>query len=325
MTESPPKWLLLIHQLPAKPAYFRVKTWRRLQAIGAIAVKNAVYALPSNAETQEDFEWLLREIEDGGGEALLCEARMIDGLSDEQVRGLFEQARNNNYDEIAKDVRALADALEPEAGQDEREGARDQLARLRKRLASAVAIDFFGASSREAVDGLLSALEERLKEDSMASEEKAPVTKSVPVASLKGRIWVTREGVHVDRIGSAWLIRRFIDEEASFKFVPGKGYEPQQGEVRFDMFNAEFTHEGDNCTFEMLLARTEIDDPALGAIAEIVHDIDLKDNKFAREETGGIKTLIAGIGVATSDDEERLARGAAIFDDLYAYFHKNPG
>lgn len=325
LNQPSPRWLLLIHQLPAKPAYFRVKTWRRLQAIGAVAVKNAVYALPSNAETQEDFEWLLREIEQGGGEAMLCEARLIDGLSDEHVSALFNHARDTDYDEIAKDARVLADALEANPGGDQHAGARDQLARLRKRLASAVAIDFFGASGREAVDGLLGALEARLKEYAAPSEEKVPVTGSVLIADLKGKTWVTREGVHVDRIGSAWLIRRFIDEQAKFKFASSKGYELQEGELRFDMFEAEFTHEGDNCTFEVLLVRTEMDDPALWAIAEIVHDIDLKDDKFAREETAGIKTLFAGIGMAISDDEERLAHGATIFNDLYAYFWKNRG
>src|SRR3989442_2743329 len=94
-------WLLLIHQLPAKPAYLRVKIWRRLQGIGAIAVKNAVHVLPMNEETQEDFEWLLREIEEGGGEAFLCEARLIDGLSDEDVRRLFEHASAAHYEELA--------------------------------------------------------------------------------------------------------------------------------------------------------------------------------------------------------------------------------
>src|SRR5712675_3401141 len=101
-------WLLLIHQLPSKPAYFRVKIWRRLQGIGAVAVKSTVYALPSNTETQEDFEWLLKEIAEGGGEAMLCEARLIDGISDAQVRALFDAARDADYEAIAGEVRALA-------------------------------------------------------------------------------------------------------------------------------------------------------------------------------------------------------------------------
>src|ERR1700751_5621961 len=106
----PERWLLLIHQLPAKPAYLRVKVWRRLQALGAVAVKNAVYALPANEQTQEDFEWVLKEITEGGGEAMICEARLIDGLSDQEVRSLFTSARDEDYEALAKEAVALADA-----------------------------------------------------------------------------------------------------------------------------------------------------------------------------------------------------------------------
>ena len=139
---------------------------------------------------------------------------------------------------------------------------------------------------------------------------------------LKGRVWVTRQGVHIDRIASAWLIRNFIDPQARFKFVPPRGYAPEPNELRFDMFNAEFTHEGDRCTFEVLLARAHLEDPALRAIAEIVHDIDLKDAKFGRSQVEGIKSLITAICMATHDDEERIARGSAVFDDLHQYFRK---
>ena len=145
------------------------------------------------------------------------------------------------------------------------------------------------------------------------------------LTDLHGRTWVTRTGVHVDRIASAWLIRRFIDPEARFKFVPAKGYAPDTGELRFDMFEAEFTHEGDRCTFEALLSRTGLSDPALSAIGEIVHDIDLKDEKFGREEAAGIRTLVAGICAPDRDDAERIARGSAVFDDLYESFRKKRG
>src|SRR3954468_15781684 len=128
-------WLLLIHQLPAKPAYLRVKIWRRLQGIGAIAVKNAVHALPMNEESQEDFEWLLREIVEGGGEAFICEARLIDGLSDEEVRTLFDRARDLDYGDVTKDAQAVAKALRPKAKSEAVAEARTQVARLRKRLA----------------------------------------------------------------------------------------------------------------------------------------------------------------------------------------------
>src|SRR4029077_18990881 len=136
-------WLLLIHQLPAKPAYLRVKVWRRLQGIGAVAGKNAVHALPMGEGTQEDFEWLLREILEGGGEAFLCETRLIDGLTDEDVRKLFDQARDADYEEIAKDARAVTKSLRPKLKREAVNERRAQTARLRKRLAEVAEIDFF--------------------------------------------------------------------------------------------------------------------------------------------------------------------------------------
>jgi hypothetical protein len=315
-------WLLLIHQLPAKPAYLRVKIWRRLQGIGAIAVKNAVHALPMNEETQEDFAWLLREIQDGGGEAFVCEARLIDGLSDGEVRALFDRARDADYAELAKDARALAKALAPNAKSERLTELRAQAARLRKRLAEVVAIDFFGAIGRENAEGVLRDLEQRLNKDEVMANKATVVSEEHAPEALRNRTWVTRQGVYVDRIASAWLIRRFVDPEARFKFVVGKGYRPDEGELRFDMFEAEFTHEGDKCTFEILLDRAALKEPALHAIGEIVHDIDLKDDKFGRTEVAGIRTLIEGISVATKDDAERITRGTEVFNNLYEYFRK---
>src|SRR6516164_7582556 len=180
MKVEPPKvlahsWLLLIHQLPAKPAYLRVKVWRRLQDIGAVAVKNAVHALPMNEETQEDFEWLLREIREGGGEAFVCEARLIDGLSDEEVRVLFDRARDADYAELSKEAEALSKALlRRKAGRDRTTELRTQIARLRKRLAEIVTIDFFGAIGREKGEELLRGLEAQL-------DEGEPVTSKTKV------------------------------------------------------------------------------------------------------------------------------------------------
>jgi len=322
--ETPPaldRWLLLIHQLPAKPAYFRVKVWRRLQGLGAVAVKNAVHALPANDQAQEDFAWLLKEIVAGGGEALVCEARLIDGLSDQDVRALFNAARDGDYEALAKEARLLAETPAAGMAAAQQADARARLAKLKSRSLETVAIDFFGANGRETVDGLLAMLDAALREEPIM--KPAPSGKaSLGAEALKGRVWVTRQGVHVDRIASAWLIRRFMDPGGRFKFVPGKGYQPLPGELRFDMFEAEFTHEGDRCTFEVLLSRSGLKDPALRAISGIVHDIDLKDGKFAREETAGIAHLVAGLTLANKGDEQRMSRGAAVLDDLYEYFRK---
>ena len=318
-TDDQVRWLLLIHQLPAKPAYQRVKTWRRLQGLGAVAIKNAVHALPASEQAQEDFEWLLREIRDGGGEALICEARLVDGLSDAEVQAMFNAARGADYDALAQEARNLSEALD-------RPDIRTRLARLKAGVVQTVAIDFFGANGRETVDGLIAGLEARLDEEDATGKARADVTPGVTgLGSLSNRVWVTRQGVYVDRIASAWLIRRFIDPDARFRFVRAKGHVPQDGELRFDMFEAEFTHEGDRCTFEVLLARLNLNDPALTAIAEIVHDIDLKDARYGRAETDGIANLITGLCLTNKDDAQRLVRGAAVLDDLYEYFRKRRG
>jgi hypothetical protein len=182
-----------------------------------------------------------------------------------------------------------------------------------------VAIDFFGANGREPVEGFLTALGALLKEEDITEKPQEAVPQA---ADLKGRMWVTRKGVHVDRIACSWLIRRFIDPRAVFRFVVGEGYVRAPDELRFDMLEGEFTHEGDRCSFEVLLTRAGLDDPALQAIAEIVHDIDLEDGKFVREETAGIAHIIAGIAMTEEDDEQRIAAGASVLDSLYEYFRK---
>lgn len=315
------RWLLLIHQLPTKPAYFRVKIWRRLQGIGAVAVKSSVYALPASAETQEDFQWLVKEIAAGGGEAMVCEARLVDGLTDAQVRALFDAARDTDYAAISEEARGIAAALDIDESSEKRAEARSQIGRLRRRLSDIVSLDFFEATGRVVAEGLIVELEARTAEDtSMASPSAALPADLNPLAALKGHVWVTRRDVHVDRIACGWLIRRFIDPDAEIRFVPGKGYTPKPGELRFDMFEGEMTHEGDRCSFEVLLGRTGLTDPALQAVGEIVHDIDLKDGKFGREEAGGIASLIAGIAMSEPDDAQRLVKGAGVFDTLYQYF-----
>jgi len=317
-----PRWLLLIHQIPPRPSYLRVKIWRRLQRLGAAGIKNSVYALPKSDPAQEDFQWIRQEIVREGGEASVCEARFVEGLTDEQVEAMFRAARGEDYRGVADEARRSTAGLpSPRAlSSDRRARTQTSLGRLKSRFAEIVAIDLFGARERASASAALSALESRLQ---------TPVNGGTPVKTpstltknVRGRTWVTRRGVHVDRIASAWLIRRFIDPRARFKFVSGKGYEPGKGELRFDMFDAEFTHEGDRCTFEILAERFRLHDPALAPIGAIVHDIDLKDAKHGRPETSGVERLIAGIALGHREDRDRLARGGALFDDLYECFKR---
>jgi hypothetical protein len=317
------RWLLLIHQLPAKPAYLRVKIWRRLQALGAVTVKNSVYVLPAGDQAQEDFEWLLKEISEGGGEGVICEARLLDGLSDEDMRARFNEARGDDYAGLSQTARELNAALEADPGLARDAETRARVLRVKVDLGRIVAIDYFGADGHETADGLVAGIEAKLRtEEPMPQTIASQQASSAQREALAGRVWVTRTGVHVDRIASGWLIRRFIDPAARFKFVPAKGYVPSPGELRFDMYEGEFTHEGDRCSFEVLAIRAGLDDPAIVAIGEIVHDIDLKDAKFTRAEAAGIASVIESIAAANRNDQRRMERGAAVLDDLYELFRR---
>jgi hypothetical protein len=292
-------WLLLIHQIPPKPDYFRVKVRRHLQRVGAVALKNSVYILPRTKETTEDFRWLLREIGAEGGDATLCEADFVEGITQSDIEALFGADRDADYGAIIQTAEQLPLS---EAGA--------ELPRLRRRLDEVQAIDYFGAPTLLAAKRALARIESRLKQSQPGKPKVAD--------QMRGNTWVTRRDVFIDRIASAWLIRRFIDPDAQFKFVGAKSYRPKTREVRFDMFEAEYTHEGDRCTFETLLLRAGLRDPALRVIGEIVHDVDCKDEKFNRAEAAGVSTLLRGLVRSTADDATRLERSAALFDQLYA-------
>ena len=240
-----PRWLLLIHQLPPKPDYLRVKVRRRLRGIGAVPLKQTVYIVSNTAESLEDLQWLRQEIEADGGSATIAAVSFLEGIADEEIEAMLGAERDRSPS--PRDARAT---------------------------------------------------------DVVAS----------------GQSWVTREGVHVDRIASAWLIQRFIDPKARFKFVPSRGSRPAPGELRFDMVGAEYTHVGGDCTFQTLLKRFGLRDPDLGRLGEIVHDIDCKDELYGRPETVGVHALIRGLVRTYDADEQRIERGAALFDDLLASY-----
>ncbi len=309
MTDATP-WLALLHQLPAKPPYLRVKIWRRLQAMGAVPLKKAVHVLPCSGESAAAFNSLMAEIVDNGGEATLIEARLLAGLSDGDVRALFDAARRTDYEEIAQAARRLLETG-PASGTD--------IARLQKRLEDVGRLDFFGAPGRQQAEAALAELDrQRYQHPDVSRTDPAAATEAT---DLTNRIWVTRSGVHVDRIACAWLIRRFIDPEARFKFVDSRRYDPAEGELRFDMADAEFTHEGDRCSFETLLLRAGLlDDPALVAIGEIIHDLDIADGRFARPETPGLGAILSGVCASTDDDLQRIAMASDALNQFHAFF-----
>ena len=303
---SEQQWLILIHQLPPKPDYLRVKVRRRLQGLGAIALKSTVYVLPLTDGTVEDFQWLRREIVADKGEATLVAARVIAGFTDGELKEQFRAASDAGYAELIAAI--SASGVGPE-----------DLDRFRRHFEAIEARDHFGAAGRAAAREELRRLEAR-------TEAPAEEPGKVPSADRpRGATWVTRKGVFVDRMASAWLIRRFIDEDARFKFVPPQGYRPQAGELRFDMFDGEFSHEAGGCTFETLLRRFRIEDSALATLGEIVHDIDCKDDKFGRPESGWVTSLLRGIVLTHPSDPARIEAGLALFDALHASLKEKAG
>jgi hypothetical protein len=325
MTECPEgKWLLLIHQIPPKPGYLRVKIWRKLQSLGAVAIKNAVYVMPRNDQTLEDFQWVLRAILEAGAEASICAASFIDGLTDEQVEALFRQARNEDYAAICREAESILDATPqaPSITGEERSELGNALARLKRRFATIKKLDFFSANGCEAASRLIEKMEFRLSESERQNHEKADCPGIMNIHEYRGRTWVTRKAVYVDRMACAWFIRRFIDPDASFRFVSERAYRPRTGELRFDMFEGEFTHDGDHCSFEVMVQRFGLTDKALLEIGRIIHDIDLKEKKYGRSETSGILALIDGIVLSRKSDEDRVERGSMALDDIYEYFRR---
>lgn len=310
-------WLLLIHQVPTSPSYLRVKMWRRLQKIGAVAVKSSVYALPQSDQGMEDFHWVAQEILESGGDASVCEATFIEGITNDQLIDLFRSARESDYRELEKESQAIdRDLRKPRKdGEAVTPGIAVRVSRQRQWLTEIQAIDFFPTAESRKAESRISEIETRVRKNPMRQDRRSP-------GDYSGRVWVTRKGIHVDRIASAWLIRRFIDNRAHFKFVAAKGYKPETDEVRFDMFDAEFTHAGDLCTFEVLIDRMNLKERALTSIAEMIHDIDLKESKFARPETVGFGLMIAAICTAHKADMDRLERGAALLDDLYEFYKR---
>lgn len=318
-TAEPEKWLLLIHQIPPKPNALRVKIWRRLQQVGAVAIKPSVYVMPLSEQSREDLSWTLKEIVASGGDGSISEVRFVEGLSDGQVLALFHKARQSDYEKLIQEADALlaewstgqCDIRNPAAK------ATTQLSRLRRRLDDIVSIDFFQTPERATAERHLKELRNRL-----AGQPSGGSDAPEGPADLMGKTWVTRVNVFVDRIACGWLIRRFVDKAAIFKFVSGLHYAPKPNEVRFDMFDGEYTHEGDRCTFEVMVRRLQIQDHALGPLAEVVHDIDLKDGKFGRSETDGLNALLTGLVAAHPDDDLRMSEGLRLFDNLYAYYQR---
>ena len=322
VAENPRKWLVLIHQIPPKPDALRVKIWRRLQQIGAAAIKPSVYVMPFSGQSREDLSWTLKEIVDGGGDGSISELQFVEGLRDDQIIAQFQNARQSDYEKIIQEANQLlvewsSGKIDP---QDPSAKANAQVEKLRRQFEGIAAIDFFEAPEKGTADLLIRDLISRSSGDVADA--------GLPTAGLDvliGKVWVTRKNIFVDRIACGWLIRRFVDETALFKYVDSDTYAPEPGEIRFDMFEGEYTHEGDCCTFEVMIKRLGLQNHGLSALAETIHDIDLKDRKYHRSETDGLNALLTGLAASEPDDDKRMARGAQLMETLYAFYQNQKG
>jgi hypothetical protein len=306
-------WHLLIHSIPPRPLYLRAKVRQRLERLGAVALKNSVYVLPAGDEALEDLQWLAGEIVAGGGQAYIASGQLLFGVTEEEMVAAFRAARQSDYESLLEDMRASQSrSLTRSGAQLPEDQHATRLARWRRRLSEIEAIDYFPSSKQKETAQMLATL-----------ERKTPRPKASPVKQqphAKGATWVTRAGIKIDRIASAWLVRRFIDPSARFRFVNPQTWKRKEGEVAFDMTGGDYTHEGDRCTFETIASSFALRDKALQKIAEIVHDIDLKDEKYGRAEAAGIRQLLEGIMAAHPGDEARMEQGFAMLDALYRSF-----
>ncbi len=322
--KSVQEWLLLVYQIPSKPTNLRVRVWRKLQIFGAVLIKNSVYVLPFSEKTNEDFQWLRQEIESAGGEASVFRADSVEGATDKELVAEFRRQRDEDYSRLITELNGLSGAVREQ----KRSGSlsanklgqyESDLGKLSQELERILATDFFHAPNR---DKARSAFEKCRKELQAAKGTKG-MSPSLAVHSAKlehaeyqNRRWVTRKDPHIDRLASAWLIKRFIDKRPRFGFV-AEG-ESTTGAITFDMVGANFTHHGEDCTFETLMKSFGLgNDEALRQIAEIVHDIDLKDNKFNRSEATGVNAVVSGIALGNRKDGEKLKECFPLFDGLY--------
>jgi hypothetical protein len=303
--------LLLLVGVPPTPSSLRVRVWRRLRSLGAVPLKRSAYLLPDTAERYEDFQWLAQEIQRDGGDATLIRVQQIENLTPAGVLRLFHEPRDQDYQQLAARYRRLLQSLDRKS-EPARARARRELARLAKEHQRIRDIDFFDAPGGAEVRRLEEAIALRARPPESTRREE-PAT--LDLRTLRGRRWVTRPRPHVDRVASAWLIRRFIDPEAMFIFAPPAEFPADA--IPFDAPGVELSHHGEDCTFETLAKRARLHDRRLARLAEVVHEADLRDGKYPHEEARGIDVAIRALLAASPDDHQVLAQGMALFEGLY--------
>jgi hypothetical protein len=299
-------WLLLLVRLPATHSAERVAIWRKLKKSGAIQIQTSTYILPDDPPRYETFQWLTQHIRDAGGDATLVRVREIEGLSNERLIDLFNAARAKEYASLREMLRPLV------ANPRRRLNLGGKLDRIRKQFHEIRGMDFFDSPKAKDVGTVLRKLEE--------IQPRSKTQPKLEPRDFRGRIWLTRPRPEIDRVGSAWLIRKFLDPKARFIFADKRA--PNRGVLTFDMLDGDFSHDGEDCTFETLMRRFGIQDRVARKIAEMIHDADLGDDKFQRSECIGIDRVLKGWGREGISDQEILRRGFQCFDALYTFLQR---
>jgi len=300
-------WLLLLFSLPTNRNTERVAVWRRLKKMGAVQIKTSTYLLPDEPAQYEQFQWLAQQIRDYGGDSTLVRAQEIEGLTKEKVIAMFNDVRARDYAELRKSLQSFITRRK----KIEAEDAASKLERLTRQFREIRAVDFFDSPRGHDVAMLLRRAE---------GPKRSRQLEILDIKQYQGRTWLTRPRPEIDRVGSAWLIARFIDRKPKFVFAPTADAIP--GAIPFDMLDAEFSHHGNYCTFETLIRRFSISDKSLVKIGEMIHDADLDDARFQRVEAVGIDRVLKGWTKEGLPDEEILRRGFQCFDALYTFLQR---
>ena len=310
-------WIVFSYSLPGKSGSGpRVSLWRRLQRLGAISPAGGAQVLPAREECLEAFQWLAREIRQAKGEAVVMRVEQFEGLTDQQLIEQFHAARAEDYAEIEKSITELEKVVNKRTKLEDRSPAREALDKLRRRYTEIHRVDYFNSLAGDRVAARLARVEQLLSVTSPALAVKIDKRET---SAYRGKRWVTRPRPHVDRLACIWLIRRFIDANASIRYAE----HPEPGEIAFDMDDGEFGHTGNLCTFEGLCLAFALNDPALRAMGEIVHEIDLHDGRYVRSEITGVEAILNGWQQTNWTDTEREAHGIAFFEGLYQTLASN--
>jgi hypothetical protein len=300
-------WLLLLFSLPTNRNTERVAVWRRLKKMGALQIKTSTYLLPDETAQYEQFQWLAQQIRDYGGDSTLVRAQEIEGLTRDKVIAMFNDARARDYADLRKALQSFIKRRNKMDG----EQTASELERLRRQFRGVREVDFFDSPRGHDVAMLLRRAE---------GPKRSRQLEILDVKQYQGKTWLTRPRPEIDRVGSAWLIARFIDRKPRFVFASKAEAVPNA--IPFDMLDAEFSHHGDCCTFETLVKRFALSDKSVLKIGEMIHDADLDDARFQRVEAVGIDRVLKGWAKQGLPDEEILRRGFECFDALYAFLQR---